>query len=194
MTMLNTADQMQTLLGKIARASMSLRARTQEYLIHAAGHAYEHGDVTYFVKLVKAAKGADAKKITAWGAEYGFTQINKDGSAKLIKIARKEADFADGAAVVEYLSINADNWWEVGAKVKAPATLDVNKKVQAIITALTTAIAEDEVARVDVAQLREEMLDLIRMSELLDEANRQRAAAAAAEAPVASNVVAIAAE
>jgi hypothetical protein len=189
MTTLNTAEQMNTLLGKITRASQSLRSRTQDYLIHAAGHAYQHGDVSYFAKLVKAAKGADAKRITAWAVEYGFTQINaKDGSAKLVKAARKAADFADGAAVVEHLTTEADNWWEIGIKAKAPAVLDVNKKVQSIIKALTEALDEDTPALVNVEELREEMQSLIHYSQLMEDLCRQLKAEAAA-----ANVVAIAA-
>lgn len=192
MTTLNTKEQMDTLLGKIGRASQSLQSRTQDYLIHAAGHAYQYGDVSYFAKLVKTAKGADAKRIVSWASEYGFAQLNaKDGSAKLIKSARKAADLEDGAAVVEHLAAQADNWWEIGTKAKPPAVLNVNKKVQSIIKALTDALDEDVPALVDVEQLREEMMEMIHLSQRMEDLCRQLKAEAEADK---SNVVAIAAE
>lgn len=190
MNILNSKEQMDTLLGKIGRASQSLRSRTQDYLIHAAGHAYQYGDVTYFSKLLKTAKGADAKRIVEWASEHGFTQLNaKDGSAKLIKSARNGADFEDGAAVVADLTKEAENWWEIGTKPKAPAVLDVNKKVQSIIKALTDALDEDTPALVVVEQLREEMMEMIHLSKLMEELCRRLK-----EEAEASNIVAIAAE
>lgn len=193
---LNTPEQMNTLLNKISRASQSLRSRVQEYMIQAAGHAYQHGDVSYFTKLVKAANGADTKKITAWAAEYGYAQINvKERSAKLIRSARKAADFEDGAAVVEYHTVHAENWWEMGVAKKAPAVLDVNKRVQSLVKQLNEAFESENPALVDLDQLTEDFVALRRASEAMAAMVRELEASAEEEAAEAeTNIVAIAAE
>ena len=191
---LNTPEQMNTLLGKISRASQSLRSRVQEYMIHAAGHAYQHGDVSYFVKLVKAANGADTKKITAWAVEYGYTQINaKDRSAKIIRSTRKAAEFETGEDVVAYHGVHAENWWEMGTAKKAPATLDVNKRVQSLTKALTEAFDSETPALIDLDQLAQDFIALSHAAKLMEEMVRSLTVEAEADA-TDTNVVAIAAE
>ena len=84
-----------------------MRASVQEVLIHAAGNAFQSGDVTSFDKLIDATRGADQKAIMKWVREFGFATFNTEkGAYNVNKAMRKSADFVDGEAVVEYLRHN----------------------------------------------------------------------------------------
>ena len=122
--MLN-AKEINAKIGGIRKSSAALRENIHTVLCNAAGHAYEHGDVTFFTRLLDATGGMNRKLIAQWVHTYGFATLVKDGAFKLNKKARHQADFADGAAAVEWLSNNAPRWYE-GEPSKAQIAKDLD--------------------------------------------------------------------
>jgi hypothetical protein len=113
-----------------------MRANIQEILVHAAGNAFQSGDVTAFDKLIDATRGADQKAIMKWVREFGFAVYNTDKNCYNVnKSMRKSADFVDGEAVVEYLGTQA-TWYELQSTVSQNAKeLDVTKRLQSLLKA-----------------------------------------------------------
>jgi hypothetical protein len=132
-------------IGAVRRSTASLRVNIQEILCNAAGHAYESGDVTFFDRLLDATAGVNQKLISAWAVKYGFARLDAKGNFKLNKKAKGEADFADGAAVVEYLTDHADPWY-VGApsRKQIAQELDVAKRIENLAKAIEKAANEDK--------------------------------------------------
>jgi len=115
--------------GKIAgirKSTAALRENIQTVLVNAAGHAYEHGDVTFYTRLFAATSGMNRELIAAWIKDVGFAILQPDGSFKMNKSARRDADFADGAACVAYLTDNAPIWYQREASAS-----DVAKQLNA---------------------------------------------------------------
>ena len=83
-----TTKELNAKIGGIRRTTASLRANIQVVLCNAAGHAFEHGDVTPFAKLFEATSGVNRKRITAWVHANGFAILQKDGTFKLNKTPR----------------------------------------------------------------------------------------------------------
>ena len=200
-----TSDQMNKERASILESNAAFNTRVQNYLIQCAAHVYEHGDTQHFANLIEGARGIDAKRVASWAAAYGFTNIDaKAGTAKVIKKANAEADFADGTAVGEYLSTpgNCDNWWEFNRTSRAPIVLDLNKKIDSLVAATREAIDDEKYGRVDLRDLESSVQDLLALAVELAQAKEAAARAAeeaaamsaeeAAEAP--SNVLSIAAE
>ena len=120
-------------VSSIKSDTKSLRGRIQTVLVHTAGHAYQHRDVTMFTELYAATSGINRKRMVKFIQDNCFASLQKDGTFKLNKSSIKNADFADGDAVVEYLS-DQDAWYvdEEGAP--------------AIIKALTPAVLLEQLA------------------------------------------------
>ena len=85
--------------------------------------------------------------------------LQKDGSFKLNKQMRKEADFVDGDAVVEYLTNEVPAWY-----VDEESAAQIVKELDAVarIKSLTSQIAKDGaiIKNVDFAAYRQAMEDL----------------------------------
>lgn len=152
MTLL-TKKQITAKITGIAKRTSTLRDDIHVTLCHIAGHAYENGDVTGFTRLFAATSGVNRKALTAWVHDVGFARIQPDGSFKLNKSARSEADFVDGDAVATYLLAEA-KWYEneeSGAQIAA--ALDVAKRVEGLAKALEKAVAEGKVVQFDEAAI-----------------------------------------
>lgn len=121
---------LKTKVASIKSDAKSLRGRIQTVLIHTAGHAYQHRDVTMFTELYAATTGINRKRMAQFIQENCFAALQKDGTFKLNKSAVKNADFADGDAVVEYLSeldpwyIGEENTAAIVRALKPVSTLD----------------------------------------------------------------------
>lgn len=154
-----TTKQLNQKIAGIRRTTAALRENIHVVLCNAAGHAYEHGDVTALSNLFEATSGVNRKRIAAWVRDNGFAMLQKDGSFKLNKQMRKEADFTDGDAVVEYLTNEVPAWY-----VDEESAAQIVKELDAVqrIKSLTAQISKDGavIKNVDFAAYRQAMEDL----------------------------------
>jgi hypothetical protein len=151
-----TLKQLTPKIAGVRKSTKAMRANIQEIVIHAAANAYVSGDVTAFTKLIDATRGVDQKAIMLWIREFGFATYNTDlGAYKLNKTMRKNADFADGDAVVDYLTDEAPAWYDFQPTKKDTAKeLDVTKRLENLLKA---ARQSDTVVKVDFKAARELM-------------------------------------
>lgn len=118
-----TIKQINAKIGSIRKSTEAIRRNVHEVLCSAAGHAFEHGDVTSFTRLIDATKGANQKLIMAWVRKNGFAVWNEEKNAYVVNAsARKEADFEDGTACAIHLFANVPAWYEA-----APSASDIAK-------------------------------------------------------------------
>ena len=109
--MLNKKELNQKISG-IRRSTDAIRRNVHEVLCNAAGHAYEHGDVSFFTRLIDATSGVNQKRITRWIRDNGFAKWDEEKGYYVVnKAARKDADFADGHAVAMYLFTEVAAWY-----------------------------------------------------------------------------------
>jgi len=140
-----TMKELNAKIGSIRKSVAALRVNIHEVLCNAAGHAYEHGDVTAFTRLFAAVPGTDRHAIGRWVAEFGFAKLSKDGTFSLNKAGRKNADFDDGDAVVDYLLSHVDPWYAyVKSGSQVAADLDVEKQVNSLIKRIKKARSEGD--------------------------------------------------
>ena len=86
----------------IGNRNITLRKMIQSTLNEIAAHAYQHGDVTLFDRLLDAVKGQDRKALIDWIEEYGFATMRSDkGTFGSNKTAVKEGTYVDGQAVYD---------------------------------------------------------------------------------------------
>ena len=102
-------------IDTLSRNTKTLRDKYHVALCEVAGHAFEHGDPRLFDNILNAASGMNRKEMTKWINANGFAQVKKDGCV-VNKSARKEADFVDGDAVIEYL-MDQPKWYETEQSV-----------------------------------------------------------------------------
>jgi hypothetical protein len=109
--MLNKS-QLNSKIAGVRRSTDAMRKNIHEILCNAAGHAYQHGDVGFFDRLIDATSGVNQKRIQRWIRDNGFATWNKEKSSyQLNKAARKDADFVDGHAVAMYLFTEVTAWY-----------------------------------------------------------------------------------
>lgn len=157
--------QLNQKISGIRKSTATLRQNIQVVLSNAAAHAYVHGDVTSFTKLFEATSGVNRKKMVKWIADNGFANLGKDGTFKLNKKMRKEADFAEGEQVVEYLMNEIPHWFvdeeSAGQIVKE---LDAVARIKSLTTQINNAKKSTDgksvVKHVDFAAYRQAMDDL----------------------------------
>ena len=137
-----TIKELNSKVSGIRKSATSLRNNIQLVLAHAAGHAYAHGDVTVFNKLYAATSGVNRKLMVKYIHNNCFAKLQKDGSFKLNKKARKEADFTDGDAVVEYLTQQPA--WYVKEETAAQILKDLDINQLAVVLAKKIADAEEK--------------------------------------------------
>jgi hypothetical protein len=151
--------QLNQKISGIRRTTASLRENIHVVLVNAAAHAYVHGDVTSFTKLFEATSGVNRKRIAAWVRDNGFANLDKDGSFKLNKKMRKEADFVDGDQVIEYLFNEVPAWY-----VNEESAAQIVNELDAVarIKSLTSQIKKGDkvIKHVDFAAYRQAMEDL----------------------------------
>ena len=135
-----TIKQLNAKIASVSKRTATIRADIQTILINAAAHAYQHRDVTAFTRLFAATSGMNRKMIAKWVQDYGFAILQKDGSFKLNKTAHKDADFADGEAVVAYLTENARDWFaEEDGAGDIVKQLDVAARIKSLATQIKNA-------------------------------------------------------
>lgn len=174
-----TIKQINTKIASVSKRTATIRADIQTILINAAGHAYQHRDVTSFTRLFAATSGMNRKLIAKWAQEYGFAILQKDGSFKLNASAHKAADFANGEDVVAYLTENARDWFadedDAAAIVKQ---LDVAARIKSLASQIKNAANKNTQVTIDAAEINAAMA-------MLKEAILSEAEVAEAEARAA---------
>jgi len=90
-------------IKSIAGRNKTLRNMIQSTLCEIAAHAYQHGDVTLYDRLLDAVRGQDRKALIDWIEEYGFARMRSDkGTFGSVSQSTKEAaGYADGQAVFD---------------------------------------------------------------------------------------------
>ena len=133
-----TQKQLVPKIAGVRKSTKAMRASIQEILVHAAGIAYQHGNVTSFTNLINSTRGADQKAIMSWIRDNGFAIYKVEtGVYNLNKTMQKREDFADGDAVVEYLTNEVPAWYELQATTETIAReLDVNKRLESLIKSM----------------------------------------------------------
>lgn len=155
-----TISQLNTKIAGIRRSTAALRANIQEVLCSAAGHAYEHGDVTSFTKLFDATSGVNRKLIAKWVRDNGFATLQKDGTFKLNKTARNEADFKDGDDVAMYLFTQVPHWYaQEESAAQVVKELDALARIQSLRKQVNSG--DTVVKHVDFQALKAEMEGLM---------------------------------
>lgn len=148
--------ELNTKIRAISRTTAKLRDDIQIVLCNAAAHAYVHGDVTPFSALFAATSGVNRKRIAKWVQSYGFAMLQKDGTFKLNKTARKDADFADGDAVVAYLTNEVPAWYaDEESAAQIMRELDVAARIKSLTSQIKNASAAQTVVKVDFKAARE---------------------------------------
>ena len=137
-----TIKELNAKVSGIRRTAKSLRDNIQIVLANAAGHAYEHGDVTVFTKLYDATSGVNRKRMVKYIHDNCFAKLQKDGTFKLDKNARKNADFDNGDDVVAFLMQGKAWYVDEGTASQILRELDVNQL--AVILAKKIADAEEK--------------------------------------------------
>ena len=155
-----TAKELNQKIAGIRKSSDAIRRNIHEVLCNAAGHAYEHGDVTYFTKLIQATTGVNQKRIMGWIRDNGFATWNKEKNCYTVnKSARADADFADGHEVAMHLFTEVDAWYVEAEKPSDIAKeLDLVARIKSLRAQSTKG---DKVIKVDFAALKSEMEGLL---------------------------------
>ena len=133
-----TQKQLVPKIDGVRKSTKAIRANIQEILVHAAGIAYQHGNVTSFTNLINSTRGADQKAIMSWIRDNGFAIYKVEtGVYNLNKTMQKREDFVDGDAVVAYLTNEVPAWYELQATTETIAReLDVNKRLESLIKSM----------------------------------------------------------
>lgn len=151
--------QLNQKIAGVRKSTAALRANIHEILCNAAGHAYEHGDVTPMTNLYNSTSGMNRKKIAAWIRDNGFAMLQKDGTYKINKSARNDAHFDDGHAVAMYLFTEASPWY-----AEEESAAQIVKELDAVqrIKSLTSQVTKDgtQLKTIDLAAYRQAMQDL----------------------------------
>lgn len=145
MSNLMNAKQLNQKIGGVKKSVASLRENIHEILCHAAGHAYEHGDVSAFTRLYDVTTGADRHAIGRWVSEYGFGKLKANGSFALDKKAKNNADFADGEAVMQYLTDHVEPWYAFAkSKAQVASDLDMEKQIRSLMKRVQKTIEDGD--------------------------------------------------
>lgn len=156
-----TSKELSTKIAAIRKSAKSLRNNIQVVLTSAAAHAYVHGDVTSYDKLFAATSGVNRKAIAKWINENGFARLDADGTFKVNKSARKDADFPDGIAVVTYLTKEVPAWYETEESAKQIAReLDAVARIKSLTSQVLNADKTNTVVKVDFAAARAALEEL----------------------------------
>jgi|TARA_R110000737_G_C14379891_1_gene450334 hypothetical protein len=133
-----TQKQLVPKIAGVRKSTKAIRANIQEILVHAAGIAYQHGNVSSFTNLINSTRGADQKAIMSWIRDNGFAIYKVEtGVYNLNKTMQKREDFVDGDAVVAYLTNEVPAWYELQATTETIAReLDVNKRLESLIKSM----------------------------------------------------------
>jgi len=144
-----TSKQLNVRIAGVRRSTKAFRANIQELLIECAAHAYCDGQTTPFKHLYDAANGADRLGMARWAKSYGFSIIKADGKVGLMRDAKAKADFADGDALIAYLTAvdpatqqlaNCELWFDMGnTTAKIAQDVDLAASLIALAKKMTKA-------------------------------------------------------
>lgn len=180
-------------IAGIRKSMAALRENIHVVLCNAAGHAYQHGDVTAFDRLFAALSGANRKQVAKWVNEYGFAMLQKDGTFRLNKAAKTKADFIDGAAVVEYLLDNAMPWYaEEPSAADIVKELDVAARIKSLASQIKNAANKNTTVKIEdiaLAQAMAELRDALRLQHVSGNRGASTAATDAASITVDSRTL-----
>jgi hypothetical protein len=156
-----SVKQLNQKIAGIRRTTAALRENIHVVLCNSAAHAYVHGDVTAFTALFDATSGVNRKRIAAWVRDNGFATLQKDGTFKVNKTMRKEADFADGDAVVEYLTNEVPAWYvEEESAAQIVKELDAVARIKSLTSQIKNAGDHNTVVKVDFNAARAALAEL----------------------------------
>ena len=135
-----SVKQLNQKIAGIRTSASAIRSNVQVVLVSAAAHAYVHGDVSSLDKLYAATSGLNRKRIAKWVSANGFAKLQKDCTHKLNKSMRKKAEYADGNALVEYLTNEVPAWY-----VDEESATQIVKELDAVerIKSLTAQIQRE---------------------------------------------------
>ena len=120
-------------IKSLGRNTATIRDKFQAVLCEVAAHAYVNGDARLYNDVLEAASGLNRKAMSKWINTYGFARVTKDGVV-LNKSARKEADFADGDAVIAYLTNEVPAWHVTEESLEQIAKeLDICARMESVI-------------------------------------------------------------
>lgn len=158
-----TTKQITAKVTSIGNRSKTLRADIHVVLCNIAGHVYEHGDWSQFPRLLSALKGYDQKAVLSWMKDNGFIRwTDKDGvlSFAVNDNAKKQADFANGAEVVDYL-LDQTPWFESAQTTEqAVKALDPAQAIEALAKKIEKARANGREVSFSASSLRDAMIHL----------------------------------
>ncbi|MBT7538616.1 MAG: hypothetical protein HN683_04710 [Gammaproteobacteria bacterium] len=146
-----TTQEINTKITGVRTSVSNLRTNMQVVLVNLAGHTYEHGDVRAISALTKrlldnSLQGVDIKAVVTYLRDYCFVHPQEDGTVKLNKKARTEADFADGDAVVQHLMAEVPAWY-TKAQTVSDALKDLNVP-KSILRIAENAVKTDKAGNV----------------------------------------------
>lgn len=131
-----TLKQIDAKITSIKKRKITWNDDVQTVMVNLAAHAYVHGDVSKFGPLLSACKGADQKAIVGYVREFCFTNVTiakGEVSVSLNKKAHKEADFADGDAVIAHLE-QERKWYDAAISTEdAVRELDAMKSLESLL-------------------------------------------------------------
>jgi len=155
-----TSKQLNTKISSVAKRSATMRDDIQIILVNAAGHAFEHRNVSPFDKLMQATTGLNRKLIKKWISDHGFASVQSDNTHKLNKAKHKLCDCNSGAEVVADLLENAPMWWAEADTTPAATALDIAKRVDAISASIDKAEETSREVTIDAEAIREAIAKL----------------------------------
>jgi hypothetical protein len=180
-------------IAGIRKSMAAIRENIHVVLCNAAGHAYEHGDVTAFTRLFDALSGANRKQVAKWVNEYGFAMLENDGTFRFNKAAKQKADFVDGAAVVEYLLDNAMPWYaDEPSAADIVKELDVAARIKSLASQIKNAANKNTTVKIEdtaLAQAMGELRDALRLQHISGNRGASTAATDAAQITVDSRTL-----
>jgi len=108
-----TSKQMGVKIGGIRKSSEAIRKNVHEVLCNAAGYAFEHGDATYFTRLINATNGINQQRIKRWIKDNGLVTWNKEKSQYTLNKKQKNervTEFDDVQAFCLHLFTEVPQW------------------------------------------------------------------------------------
>lgn len=171
---MHTVSELRKKIAGIRKSATTIRDNVQIVVIETAAHAYVHGDVSLFDELFDATSGLNRKSMAKWIHKYGFANLDAEsGTFKLNKKMRRETDFADGDAVIAWLTENAPKWYEAEESAKDIAKeLDVVQRLKSLTSQVKNAPSKNTVVKVDFAKLRDTVAELGEAIREVDAAQR----------------------
>lgn len=158
--MLLEKSKINAIIGRIGKSSKSIRDNIQTVIAHTAGHTYQYGDCTMFDKLYAATNGVNRKRMVKYIEANGFAKLKNDGTFSTSRKKRREADFADGAAVVEYLMSQPAWYVEADEAPKIRKDLDILAAIDKLNEKITKGKATGNVVKVEFADVKEKLQQL----------------------------------